>query len=65
LPCEGKQQQDVLGMNFLFVSVFSLKLPEEEENTGEAEILLNEPSSPSFKFKQPQPQISPTESVVP
>ncbi len=53
-------------MNFLFVSVFSLKLPEEEEkeeNTDEAEILLNEPSSPSFKTKQQQPQISSPETV--
>jgi hypothetical protein len=45
--------------------IFSLKLPEEEENKDETEVLLNEPSSPSFKLKQPQPQISLPESVVP
>jgi hypothetical protein len=44
--------------------VFSLKLPEEQENKSEAEILLNESSSPSFKLEQPQRQISSTESIV-
>jgi hypothetical protein len=42
-----------------------LKLPEEQDNAGEVEILLKEPSSPLFKLKQPQPQISSTETVVP
>jgi hypothetical protein len=53
-------------MNQFFVClfVFSLKLPEEQENTGEAEILLNESSSPSFKLEQPQRQKSSTESIV-
>jgi hypothetical protein len=42
-----------------------LKLPEEEAYIGEAEILLEEPPSPSFPLKQPQLRMSFTESVVP
>ncbi len=60
---EGKQRQDDIGIYCLFV--FSLKLPEEEAYIGEAEILLEEPPSPSFPLKQPQLRMSFTESVVP
>jgi hypothetical protein len=41
-----------------------LKLPEEQAYIGEAEILLEEPVSPSFAVKQPQLQMSFSESVV-
>ncbi len=62
MPYEGKPQEDDLWINLI---VFRLKLPEEQDNAGEVEILLKEPSSPLFKLKQPQPQISSTETVVP
>jgi hypothetical protein len=42
-----------------------LKLSKEQVSIDEAEILLDELSSPSFKFKQPQLRMYFTESIVP
>jgi len=45
--------------------VFSLKLPDESAQVSEAQILLDETSSPSFKIKRPQFQTSSTVSLIP
>ena len=48
-----------------FVFVFSLKIPEVQADIGEDHILLDEPSPPLFKMKQPQTQSSSTISLIP
>ncbi len=41
-----------------FVFAFSLKIPDEQADIGENHILLDDPSAPLFKTKQPQTQTS-------
>ena len=46
------------------VLFYSLKLPEAPAHVSEAFILLDEPSSPSFNTRQPQLELTPTESSI-
>ncbi len=49
----------------IYLFVFRLKLPEEQAYIGETEILLDEPSSPSFEIKRPQIRSSSSASLIP
>jgi len=42
-----------------------LKLPEEQAYVGEAQILFDEPSSPSFQIKRPESRASSSASLIP
>jgi hypothetical protein len=49
----------------LTIFTFSLKLPEEQAYVGEADIVIDEPSSPLFQIKRPQLPSSSAVSLIP